>query len=81
MNFSKKYVKFFSSGYYFPSYISPLTHFYPLFLFFIFLIFFSSFCCIQYVLLNVLFSLLSFLNSLAQQVNVTEVEVFVEIEQ
>ena len=51
---------------------------------FIFLIFFSSFCCIQYALLNVLswfFSFPNSLNVLVQQVNVAEVEVSVEIEQ
>ena len=45
--------------------------------FFVFFLF-SSFFCIQYTLLNVLFQLLNFLNSfkcLAQQINVTEVEV------
>ena len=52
--------------------------------FYFFKFFFSSFCHIQYALLNVLFPVFSFLNSfnvLVQQVNVTEVEVSVEIEQ
>ena len=50
---------------------------------FIFLIFFFlSFCRIRFALLNVLFRFFWIvLNVLVQQVNVTEVEVSVEIEQ
>ena len=50
----------------------------------IFFFFFSSFCRIQYALLNVLFQFFSFLNSFkcfSTQVNVTEVEVSVRMEQ
>ena len=54
------------------------------FCFYFFDLVFSSFCRIQYALLNVLFWFSAFrivLNVLVQQVNVTEVEVSVKIEQ
>ena len=55
-----------------------------LFLSFFFFFFFSSFCRIQYALLNVLFQFFIFLNSFkcfSTQVNMTEVEVSVRMEQ
>ena len=56
---------------------------FPLCFYFFDLFFFSSFCCIRYVLLNVIsvFQLSEVLNVFAQQANVIEVEVSVEIEQ
>ena len=50
----------------------------------VFYIYFLTFCCVQHALLIVLFRFFSFVNSFkffSKQVNVTEVEVSVEIEQ